>query len=89
MKVKVTKENVKDLETLLDDLAHYDVDVIENVWCVECGECTIFYYGETPCEDCGSHLAVRCDSCGETYDSIHSRYEEIKNFNCRKLNVVV
>ena len=41
--------------------------------CPECREATpSFQWEETEvnCEDCGSHLAVRCPECGEAFDHV-------------------
>jgi len=45
--------------------------------CRECGTWTpedAWDSGEVPCDDCGSHEAMKCPVCGECYDSTISRW---------------
>lgn len=58
-----------------------EIDIMEELQCPECeqwSEETKWEETEVPCDDCGTHSALKCPNCDEVFDIV---FETLKSRN--------
>ena len=79
--MKLTIDEVDNLQMLCNDLADEIIDRLDEMWCIVCKERRTFYKSKIQCKCTRKHSVVRCDSCGKLYWGEKKEFAYLEIYN--------